>query len=107
MKMKLPFQRYGKSAVKASGKREDFPLRVNDRYVDVLNSVPEFRDLATDQLLRLVPKRYQKFLPNAGVDELQTRAAAIGMLATEEQIEQHTSTMFVERSVSFEVIERL
>lgn len=83
-------------------------LKIADRYVDLMNELPMFRDLPTTQLFKLLHKRYHKFVPPIGEDlpireaayqreERMTRAVIIGMLAKPEHIEQHQAQKFLER----------
>ena len=97
---------------RASG--EDFHLKVSDKFVDLLNSVPEFRDLSTAQLLHLLPKRYRRFVPPVGEffevrdhahaqEDRMARAVIIGMLAPESMVQEHISFQYLERSVIVEI----
>jgi hypothetical protein len=83
-------------ASRASG--ENFYLRVADRYVDLMLSVPEFRDLSTAQLIHLLPSKCRRFVPPAAREDRMARAVCIGMLAHESQIDAVISTQFLERS---------
>jgi hypothetical protein len=74
----------------------DFHLKVNDKYVALLNSLPQFQDLSTTQLLHLLPKRYRRFIPQ---EDQMARAAIIGMLAPESLIQAHIGFRYLERSV--------
>jgi hypothetical protein len=89
-------------------KRLDFHLKVSDRYVDMLNSLPEFRALTTDELVKLLPAAIRKSVPPVGDDlsireaayereTRQRRAVVIGILAKPERIAQHLSQQFAER----------
>lgn len=91
----------------------DFHLKVNDRHVDLLNSLPDFRDLTTKQLLHLLPHKYRKFVPPVGEffevrdhahqqEERMARAVVIGLLASESLIQEHVSFLFLERSFRIE-----
>jgi hypothetical protein len=82
-------------------------LRIADKHVDMLCGMPEFRDLTTAQLLKMLPNRYRHAVPPVSYDvrehvrvreERMTRAVVIGMLATEAQIESHAAVLFMERS---------
>lgn len=73
----------------------NFHLRVAPKYVDLLASLPDFADATTKQLFALLPERYRRIIP-AG-SEKQARAAIIGMLATEAQIERRIGMKFLER----------
>ena len=92
---------------RASG--EDFHLRVSAKYVDLLNSLPEFRDLSTEQLMHLLSKRYRRFVPPVGEffevrdhvhqqEDRMARAVIIGMLAPESMIQEHISFQVLERT---------
>ena len=96
---------------RASG--EDFHLKVNDKHVDLLNSLPEFRDLSTAQLLQLLPKKYRRFIPPVGEffevrdhahqqEDRMARAVMIGILAPETLIQEHLSFRYLERSLVVE-----
>src|SRR5271157_4285748 len=80
--------------------KEDFHLKVADKYVELLNSLPEFTEFTTEQLRGRLPKKYRHHVPPAGHTrgELDTRAAIIGMLALSSQIESVISMKFIERS---------
>ena len=78
-------------------KAPDSHLRVSKEHVAFLNSLPDFRDLSTTQLYYALPEKYRKHVPPIAKDDLQTRAALIGMLALPAQIESHIGTMFLER----------
>ena len=71
---------------RASG--ENFYLKIGSRYVELLNSLPDFRDLTTTQLLHLLPKQYRRFIPQ---EDRMARAAIIGMLAPDSLIQEHVS----------------
>jgi hypothetical protein len=81
---------------RASG--EDFHLRVAPKYIELLNSLPDFQDLSLAQLLQLLPSKYRKCIPL--VEDREARAAIIGMLAPEAMIEYHISMRFLTRSIS-------
>ena len=96
---------------RASG--ENFHLKVSAKYVDLLNSLPEFRDLSTAQLRQLLPKRYRQFVPPVGEffevrdhahaqEDRMARAVIIGMLAPESLIQEHLSFQYLERSLVIE-----
>jgi hypothetical protein len=96
---------------RASG--EEFHLKVNARHVEVLNSLPDFRDLTTAQLLQALPHKYRKFVPPVGeffevrdhahqAEDRMARAVIIGMLAPESLIQEHASFRFLERSLIVE-----
>src|SRR5579863_4248890 len=81
-----------------SSKSLAFHLKIADHHVDMLNGLPQFRDLSTAQLFNLLPRRYHKFVPPIGEDlpireaafqreERMARAVIIGMLAKETHIE--------------------
>lgn len=85
-----------------------FPLQIAAPYVDLLNELPGFCDLSTEQLFKLLPKRYHKSVPPVG-DDLGIREAAyqrevrmaraviIGMLAKPEHVEQYQAQKFLDR----------
>ena len=92
---------------RASG--EDFHLKVNDKYVDLLNSLPDFRDLSTEQLKQLLPKRYRQFIPPVGAffevrdhahqqEDRMARAVIIGMLAPDSMIQEIITFRVLERT---------
>ena len=78
-------------------KTPDIHLRVADKHVDFLNSLPDFSDLSTTQLWNALPEKYRKHVPPINGDDRHARAAIIGMLAHPIQIESHIGTMFLER----------
>src|SRR5271167_4261033 len=84
--------------------KEDFHLRIAPQYVDLLNSLPEFTEITTEQLRHRLPKKYRHHVPPTGhpSGELSTRAAIIGMLALSAQIESVVSMKFIERSFILE-----
>ena len=97
---------------RASG--EDFHLKVQPKFVDLLNSLPEFRDLSTAQLKQLLPKRYRQFVPPVGdffevrdhahqEEDRMARAVIIGMLASESMVQEHTTFRYLERSLVIEI----
>ena len=99
-------------AARATG--VDFHLKVSAKHVDMLNALPEFRDLSTQQLLTLLPKKYRKFVPPVGQffeirdhahaeEDRMARAVIVGLLATETQIENYLGDQFLERT--FAVVE--
>ena len=88
----------------------DFHLKISDNYVELLNSLPEFRDLTTQQLLRLLPRKYRQLIPPVGEffevrdhphqqEDRMARAAIIGLLAPESRIQAHIGFRYLERSV--------
>ena len=92
---------------RASG--EDFHLKVSAKYVDLLNSLPEFRELSTKQLRLMVPHRYRQCIPPVGEffeirdhahaeQDRMARAVIIGMLAPESVIQAHISFRVIERT---------
>lgn len=96
---------------RASG--EDFHLKVSAKHVDLLNSLPDFRDLTTAQLRRLLPSKYRPFVPPVGEffevrdhahreQDRMARAVIIGMLAPESMIQEQISFRVIERSLIVE-----
>ena len=79
----------------------NYYLTVAPKYVDLLCGLPAFRDLSTEQLFDMLPKRYRRLvLPASDVSHIReqddhTRAAIIGMLATETQIEHYLAQKFM------------
>lgn len=93
---------------RASG--ENFYLKIESRYVELLNSLPEFRDLTTKQLLRLLPYKYRHIVPPVGEffevrdhvhaeQDRQARAVIIGLLAPESRVQAHIGFRYLERTV--------
>jgi hypothetical protein len=76
--------------------REDFHLKVNVKHVDLLNSLPQFRDLPTAQLLQLLPRKYRRIIPQ---EDRMARAVIIGMLAPDSLIQEHIGFRYLERTV--------
>jgi len=78
---------------------QNFHLRVAAKYVDFLNSLPDFIDLSTTQLWYALPEKYRKHVPSVGFesDDRMTRAVLIGMLASETQIASFIEHRFLER----------
>jgi hypothetical protein len=81
--------------------KEDFHLRVAPKYVELLNSLPEFREFTTEQLRHRLPRKYRHHAPPDSQDR-EARAAIIGMLALSAQIESYVSMRFIERSFVME-----
>jgi hypothetical protein len=88
----------------------DFHLKINEKYVELLNSLPEFRDLTTKQLLRLLPQKYRSLIPPVGEffeindhphqqEDRMARAAIIGLLAPDSRIQAHIGFRYLERTV--------
>ena len=77
---------------------QNFHLRVAAKYVDFLNSLPDFIDLSTTQLWYALPEKYRKHVPSVGFEgnDRMTRAVLIGMLATEVQIASFMGKKFLE-----------
>ena len=77
----------------------NFHLRVAVKYVELLNSLPDFCDLSTTQLWYALPEKYRKHVPSVGFesDDRMTRAVLIGMLATETQVASFIGLRFLER----------
>ncbi len=87
---------------------EDFYLKVADNYVDLLNSLPEFRDLTTAQLKQLLPPKVSPVRSPVGEffeirdhahaeQDRQARAVIIGILAPEALVQEHLGLMFLQR----------
>jgi hypothetical protein len=86
-----------------------FHLKIAEPYVDMLNDLPEFRGLTTDELFKMIPSAaLRKAIPLVGDDHTireaayereirMRRAVIIGILAQPEQIQQYLSQRFVER----------
>lgn len=92
---------------------EDFHLQVAHKHVEPLNSIPEYRDFSTKQLLNMIPKKYRAHIPPVGEffevrdhahaqQDKMARAVIIGMLVTEAQFEGHVTMKFLERSFVLE-----
>jgi hypothetical protein len=92
---------------------ENFHLKVSAKHVDLLNSLPEFRDMSTKRLRLMIPHRYRQFIPPVGEffevrdhahaqEDRMARAVIIGMLAPESLIQEHISFRYLERSVVVE-----
>lgn len=91
----------------------DYHLKVDAKYIDLLNSLPEFRDLSTEQLRRLLPPKYRNIIPPVGEfyevrdhphqrEDRVARATIIGMLASEGLLEQHRGFQFLQRTLIIE-----
>jgi|SRR5271157_2736904 len=94
---------------KLPSKPEDFHLKIAPEYVELLNLLPDFRELSTEQLRHKLPKKYREIAPppsaftrSGGGDDSATRAAIIGMLATPDQIDSFIGMQFIERSFVLE-----
>jgi hypothetical protein len=86
--------------------KEDFHLKVASQYVELLNSLPEFRELTTEQLRHKLPRKYRHHPPPVTPGHVQedreARAAIIGLLAVSMQIDSFIGMKFIERSVTME-----
>jgi hypothetical protein len=97
-----------------NGREVSYPLKVADRYVNLLCDLPRYRELTTEELFKLLAKSgkharsISKAVPPVGDDlgireaayereERQRRAVIIGMLAKPEEIQQHYGQKFLER----------
>jgi hypothetical protein len=78
--------------------KEDFHLKVAPQHVELLSSLPDFRELSTEQLRHRLPKKYRHQVPPT--TDREARAAIIGLLALSSQIDGYVSIRFVERTFS-------